>query len=143
MQLTYHTDYALRLLIYLTVRPGQIVSTREVAEFYGISLNHLAKVAKSLTQAGWLVSTRGVGGGVKIADDTLDLTLGVIVSRTENTHLVECFHSETNACPIHHCCHLKTVLHEAHQAFFEVLDRYTVRDLALTPGHLGMLMKQA
>src|SRR5690606_21513956 len=98
---------------------------------------------KSLTQAGWLVSTRGVGGGVKIADDTLDLTLGVIVSRTENTHLVECFHSETNACPIHHCCHLKTVLHEAHQAFFEVLDRYTVRDLALTPGHLGMLMKQA
>lgn len=143
MQLTYHTDYALRLLIYLTTRPDRIVTTREVAEFYGISLNHLVKVAKSLTQAGWVISTRGVGGGVRIAEHTPEVTLGAVVSHTENTHLVECFHSETNACPIHHCCQLKSVLHEAHRAFFEVLDRYTVRDLALTPGHLGMLAKRA
>src|SRR3954469_19750668 len=56
VQLNYHTDYALRVLTYLTVRPGRRVSTREMAEFYGISLHHLTKVAKFLTQRGWLVT---------------------------------------------------------------------------------------
>lgn len=63
MQLTTHSDYALRLLIYLTSHQTRKVSTREVADAYGISLNHLTKVAKSLTKAGWLLAARG-GGGV-------------------------------------------------------------------------------
>ena len=46
MQLTTHTDYALRLLIYLMSHRSRKVSTREVAEAYAISLHHLAKVAK-------------------------------------------------------------------------------------------------
>jgi len=58
VQLNYHTDYALRVLTYLAVRPGRRVSTREMAEFYGISLHHLTKVAKFLSQRGWLVTTR-------------------------------------------------------------------------------------
>ena len=59
MQLTAHTDFALRLIIYLLVHPERKVSTKEVAQAYGISLNHLTKVAKSLTKAGWLVTARG------------------------------------------------------------------------------------
>src|SRR5947209_9217429 len=64
VQLTYHTDFALRVLIYLADRPGEKATTREMAGFYGISLHHLTKVAKSLTRAGWLTATRGAGGGL-------------------------------------------------------------------------------
>lgn len=136
VQITLHTDYALRLLIYLVARPGQNVSTREIAEHYGISVEHLIKVAKSLTQGRWLIASRGIGGGLRLADHTPEARIGDIVRHTENTDLTECFDSRTNTCPIHRCCQLKPVLHEARRAFFEVLDSYRVKDLARRRGEL-------
>ncbi len=136
MQLTTYTDYALRTLIYLVPRPGETVSTREIAGHYSISLNHLTKVVKFLTQKGWLMSVRGTGGGVSLAPHTSKTKVGDIVRDTENTDLVECFHPPTNTCPIHRGCRLKPILHQARQAFFDVLDSYTVGDLARNAGEL-------
>ncbi|WP_038172734.1 Rrf2 family transcriptional regulator [Verrucomicrobium sp. BvORR106] len=141
MQLTYHTDYALRLLIYLLSHPDRTVSTREMAEFYGVSLNHLVKVAKSLTRGGWLISSRGVGGGVMLAKHTPDTKVGDIVRYTENTDIVECFQPKTNTCPIHRNCDLKPILFQARRAFFDVLDSFTVRDLARHPNELLALTR--
>ena len=129
MQLTYHTDFALRVLIYLLDRPEKTVTTREMAEFYGISLNHLTKVAKALTRGGWLLATRGGGGGLRLAPHTAETSVGEIVRFTENLVLLECFDPKLNTCPITRSCHLKGVLHRARHAFLEVLDGCTVRDL--------------
>jgi Rrf2 family nitric oxide-sensitive transcriptional repressor len=131
VQLTSHTDYALRLLIYLMARPGQCVSTREIAEHYGVSVNHLVKVAKALTHEGWLVASRGVGGGVTLAPHTPEVKVGDIVRRLENTDLVECFQAGTNTCPIARCCKLKPMLHQARDAFLTVLDSFLVKDMTL------------
>lgn len=130
MQLTFHTDYALRILIYMVSRPAQKVTTREMAEFYGVSLNHLTKVAKALTKAGWLKTTRGAGGGLMLAAHTAKTSVGEIVRYTESGALVECFVPATNTCPITARCQLKPVLYKARRAFFEVLDSHTVQDLA-------------
>ena len=138
MQLTTHTDYALRLLIYLMSTGTRNVSTREVAEAYGISLNHLTKVAKSLTRAGWLVSAKGGGGGLTLAPHTPETRIGEIVRFTESSwDLAECFNITGNTCPITHVCHLKPVLYRARQAFFEVLDTVSVRDVARNPEELS------
>jgi Rrf2 family transcriptional regulator, nitric oxide-sensitive transcriptional repressor len=52
MQLTIHTDYSLRLLIFLAiVKNGQSDTVHSVAKHYGISVNHLAKVAQNLFKA--------------------------------------------------------------------------------------------
>lgn len=131
MQLTYHTDYALRILIYLMGASGRKVTTREMAEFYGISLNHLTKVAKALTRAGWLTTSRGAGGGLLLAQHTPDTKVGEIVRYAESGALVECFVPSANTCPITGSCRLKPVLYKARQAFYDVLDAYTVRELAL------------
>ena len=133
MQLTQHTDYALRTLIFLLSRPGELVGTRTIAEFYRISPDHLMKVAKSLTQAGWLVSSRGAAGGIKLAPHTADAKVGDIVRHTENLDLVECFDVTTNTCPIHQRCRLKSLLYQAREAFLIALDSCTVRELAVTP----------
>ena len=61
MQLTTHSDYALRLLIYLMTYDAKCI--REVSDAYGISLNHLTKVAKSLTKGGWLVTPAAAAVG--------------------------------------------------------------------------------
>lgn len=131
MQLTYHTDFALRILIYMMGRPAQKVTTREMAEFYGISLNHLTKVAKALTRSGWLTTTRGAGGGLLLAPHTPDTKVGEIIRLMERTDLLECFVPETNTCPIIKGCRLKPLLYKARTAFFDVLDAHTVRELAL------------
>lgn len=133
MQITAHTDYALRVLIYLMQRPDRTVSTREMAEFYQVSLNHLTKVAKTLTRAGWLTSTRGSGGGLQLAAHTPGTKVGEIVRFTEAQPLVECFDPGRNTCPISRACQLKGVLHQARRAFFDVLDTWTVRDLVRAP----------
>lgn len=137
MQLTTHTDYALRLLIYLMSHDPRKVSTREVAEAYGISLHHLTKVAKSLTKGGWLLTTRGGGGGLVLAPHTPDARVGEIVRYTEFTcDLAECFNPSSNTCPITAACHLKPILYRARKAFFDVLDSVTVREMARNPGEL-------
>ncbi len=143
MQLTTHTDYALRLLIYLMSHPARKVSTREAADAYGISLHHLTKVAKSLTKAGWLITARGGGGGLTLAPHTPDTRIGEIVRYTEsNCDLAECFDTARNTCPIIGVCRLKPVLYRARRAFFEVLDTVTLRDMARNPEELGAIFAQ-
>lgn len=140
MQLTTHTDFALRLLIYLQSHSGRKVSTREVAQAYGISLHHLTKVAKSLTKAGWLITAKGGGGGLLLASHTADTPLGEIVRFTEsNCDLAECFNVSTNTCPIIGVCRLKPVLYKARRAFFEVLDAVTVREIACNSNELNSI----
>jgi len=143
MQLTTHTDYALRLLLYLMSHRARKVSTREVADAYGISLHHLTKVAKSLTKKGWLIAARGGGGGLILAEHTPDTRIGDIVRCTEFTcDLAECFNPKSNTCPITAVCRLKPILYRARKAFFEVLDTVTVRDVARNPEELNPIFAQ-
>jgi Rrf2 family nitric oxide-sensitive transcriptional repressor len=141
MQLTTYSDYALRLVIYLMVHQDRHVSTREVADAYGISLNHLTKVAKSLTKGGWLITTRGGGGGLMLAAHTPETRLGEIVRHTETTcDIAECFDRRSDTCPITAVCRLKPVLYRARKAFFDVLDGVSVRDIARNSGELAPVL---
>lgn len=129
MQLSLQTDYALRLLIYLMCRPDRRASAREIAEAYGISAHHLAKVAKILTRKGWLVAARGGGGGLTLAEGTPKVKVGDVVRFLETVNLAECFDPRANTCPISGACRLKGLLFQARRAFFEVLDACVVEDL--------------
>lgn len=50
--------------------------------------------------------------------------------------VVECFNPATNTCPLLGVCRLSGALHEATRAFFAVLDRLTVADIAANRGAL-------
>jgi len=63
MQLSLHTDYALRILRALAASDEQL-SVDWIARHYGISRNHLAKVAQGLQAEGYVVTFRGRGGGI-------------------------------------------------------------------------------
>ena len=133
MQLTLHTDYALRVLLYLGVRPNQVVTISEVAEVYGISKNHLMKVATNLAAGGYIDSSRGNGGGLKLSRRPDDIVIGEVVRHTENDFaLVGCFEPCSTGCRIESACLLRTTLRKALDAFFRVLDEYTLADLLVT-----------
>jgi Rrf2 family transcriptional regulator, nitric oxide-sensitive transcriptional repressor len=134
MRLTMHTDYALRLLMLLAVEPKQILTIEEIARHYGISRNHLMKVALRLTQAGFVLSLRGRKGGLQLARPADTINLGAVVRSTEDSFtLVECFDAKRNGCVIAPGCGLKGPLHEALLAFMATLDRYTLTDLIKSP----------
>ena len=129
MQLTQHADFALRMMIYLAARRGQPVAIEVISQAYGISANHLAKVAQHLVRLGWVASTRGRAGGLSLTETAWDVPLGVMLAALESRwDLVECFRPDSG-CVVEPVCGLKPILHEAQQAFFSVLDRYTLRDV--------------
>lgn len=130
MQLTRYSDYGLRVLIYLSVRPDRLATIEEISMAYGISRAHLMKVVHHLGRAGFLNTLRGRGGGLALARPPDEINVGDVVRHTEDRmDLVECFDPERSHCRIEPVCGLRGVLEEALDAFLDTLDRYTLADL--------------
>ncbi|MFD1927640.1 RrF2 family transcriptional regulator [Sporosarcina siberiensis] len=130
MRLTMYTDFSLRVLLYLGVKGDKELSTiQEISDAYNISKNHLMKVTHELGKIGVIETIRGRGGGIRLNVKPGDINIGDIVRKTEEDfHLVECFNCATNQCVITPVCKLKNVLHDALDAYFKVLDSYTLAD---------------
>jgi Rrf2 family nitric oxide-sensitive transcriptional repressor len=128
MELSQFTDFSLRALIYAGSKPRGLCTVPEVAGSFGISRNHLVKVVNNLAKLGFVSTKRGRNGGFQLAMAPEDINVGKLVRVTENLHLVECFDEIGNSCPIHNSCVLKRALHQAQNAFLEVLDSYTIAD---------------
>lgn len=75
MRLQKNTLLALYSLLEFAARPGELVPASEVADKYGESAHHLAKVLSELTRAGLVESVRGVGGGYRFVANERRLTL--------------------------------------------------------------------
>ncbi len=67
MKLQKASRYALYAVLHLASAPDRQHSTAEIAQEYGISIHHLAKVMRTLVRSGLIESVRGVGGGYRFA----------------------------------------------------------------------------
>lgn len=141
MRLTFYSDYALRVLMYLAINREALSTIQEIADHYGISKNHLMKVTYELGLAGYIDTVRGRGGGVRLAKAPDQIGIGdVIRSTEEDFRLVECFDPETDQCVISGRCKLARILDEALDNYLKTLDRYTLADLAGERGLKRRLM---
>lgn len=143
MQLTLYTDYAVRTLVYLAMYPDRVVPVSEIGRSFSISTNHLAKVAKMLTRAGLVSARRGREGGLMLAVAPKEICLGAVVRRTEGHDLLECFDRNTSACHLTGACRIERAVREARDAFFAVLDRYTLAELVANRPQLVQLLGRA
>jgi Rrf2 family nitric oxide-sensitive transcriptional repressor len=130
MRLTVYTDYALRLLMYVALKEDGLATISEVAAKYGISKNHLMKVAYQLGVGGFIETVRGRSGGLRLARAPEQIGLGDVVRNTEpDMALVTCFEPLDGPCAIKSCCVLRGALAQARSAFLDVLDGYSLADL--------------
>lgn len=144
MRLTTFSDYTLRVLMYLGVRRGELVTIAEIAAAYGISENHLMKVVHFLGRQGYVETVRGKGGGLRLVMDPGKIGIGEVVRGTEeNLALVECFDAEQNQCNIEPACLLKGIFKKAANAFFAELDRHTLADLLRPTPKLARILHPA
>src|ERR1700712_5920054 len=95
MRLTDYTDYSLRVMLYLAVRPEGLSTIQDISDAYGISKNHLMKVVQRLGELGWIDTIRGRRGGLRLNERSLSLMIGQVVRATETDFaLVVCFGRE-------------------------------------------------
>ncbi len=133
MRLTLYTDYSLRVLLYLAINKDKIVTISELADFYKISRNHLVKVVHELGLNGYILTTRGKHGGIRLARAPEEIVIGDVVRTTEpDFDLLECFNEAADQCVITKTCNLKSVLFTAKKNFLGELDKYTLADVTKT-----------
>ena len=129
MQLTRHTDYAFRVLIYLSsVEEGKLSTVGEIAEIFQVPINHLTKVVQQLGKAVFIITLRGKNGGIRLAHDPESILLGSVVRAMEAT--LDPVNCSQPLCRLKINCRLKPILNRAIQSFIETLDEYTLADIS-------------
>lgn len=136
MRLTQWTDYSLRVLMHCAAhedRP-QPTTIGEIAEVHDISRSHLTKIVMTLAAQGFIETTRGRGGGMRLLRPATTITVGEVVRKTETDfQQVECFNRETNRCRMNGQCGLKHAFGRALASYLSVLDQVTLADLVTEP----------
>lgn len=139
MRLALHTDFSLRVLLYLaSLNDDERATTPELAEKFQVSPHHLQKVVQTLAKLGLVHSTAGRNGGIEMAQPASVIRLGWLIRELESFgNLVDC---SVGPCPLAPACTLKGLLQEAEQAFFDSLDKHTLADAMSDKGMVNVLL---
>lgn len=141
MRLTRQTNYAVRILMYCAANQGQLSRVTEIATAYSVSELFLFKILQPLVENRMIETVRGRNGGIRLARAASDITLFEVVRATEeNFAMAECFENDAAECPLIDSCALNEALRKALGAFFEVLESYTIEDLARNRPNLRHLL---
>lgn len=135
MQLNKFSDYALRVLMYVSKAREIPYTIDELAEKLHVSRNHLVKIVHFMAKQHWLMTSRGKGGGIQLNPQTLDAKLGHVLRILEgNTQIVECHNPP---CVLRSHCQLKVILDQSVEQFYQHLDQYTLAQI-VTPAAINL-----
>lgn len=84
MRLQKNTTLALFSVLEFARSPERHIVAAEIADKYGVSAHHLAKVLAELARSGILASVRGAGGGYHFIGNAKRLTLMDIIQMFED-----------------------------------------------------------
>lgn len=132
MQLTKFTDLGLRVLMYVSqYERDKPITISEIATQFNIPRNHLIKVVTFLNKTGWIQTSRGPNGGLRLGIDPASLRLGKAIRVLEgSTALVNC---EEPSCPLNGLCGLRHALDQGLNSFYEFMDSYSLQDVISSP----------
>ncbi|MCV2438673.1 RrF2 family transcriptional regulator [Paucibacter sp. DJ2R-2] len=137
MRLTVYTDYTLRVMMYLAVRHRDdgMSTIDEIAKAYDISRSHLTKIVNELAQTGFVTTVRGRSGGMRIAKDPSEISIGSIVRMAEKDFSIVACHDKATPhhCAIQPTCNLKRRMSRAIDAFMAELDSMTLAESIAAP----------
>jgi Rrf2 family nitric oxide-sensitive transcriptional repressor len=115
--------------MYLSVNNKKLCTVKEISEKLSLSRNHLVKIVHNLVRLNYVDSTKGKGGGIRLAISPEKIKISKLILELEpNFNLVECFDKERNSCQIVTICGLKNILNEALNSFLKILENYSLAD---------------
>ncbi|MEM8971612.1 MAG: Rrf2 family transcriptional regulator [Pseudomonadota bacterium] len=122
MNLSKQTSDAIQMLACCYRAGDELVKVANIADELGLTKQMALKLANILSQAELVETFRGPSGGIRLSEAKRDAMLGEIVRRLES--------APTQKSVIPHG-QLDNFIDEAFEAFLEVLDRNSLRDIAM------------
>jgi Rrf2 family transcriptional regulator, nitric oxide-sensitive transcriptional repressor len=124
------SDVCLRALMLLCAAPGgELFTTQAIAGGVGTPYNHVSKAVLKLRSLGLVEAVRGRGGGVRISQAGMGVTVGALLRELDSREdLVDC-ESTDRGCPMNSNCGLRGALRRAREAFYRELDDIVVSSL--------------
>jgi Rrf2 family iron-sulfur cluster assembly transcriptional regulator len=127
MELTRSAQFAIRTVVDLATAGH--VHTAEVARRRGIPPAQAAKIVQRLARAGIVRTTRGAGGGVRLARPAARVTLREVIDAIEGPLAVSrCV--VYDECPCAQPCPVRVALARVQQELERSLSGITVAELA-------------
>ena len=135
MRLNLASDFALRIVMQLASET-EAITIDALAQRLGLVKSHVMKICAKLVQANIVSARRGRSGGIHLAREPEQITVGEVVRVIENDFaVVECMKDEPSQCTFLPGCRLRHSIHEATKAFLAVLDQQTIADITLAQSH--------
>jgi len=136
-----NVEYGLHCLLYL-VDPtaGASISSKDLAEFQGVSPSLVAKLFTQLQKAGIVESAEGIGGGYRLAKPAGDISVFDVVRAVDGDKpLFQCKEIRANcvlygddppASATKGVCRIHAVMLEAQERMYDALREQTLAGLA-------------
>lgn len=135
MHLLAQEEYGLRCLLQVARHPGPAPLTiPEIAEAEGLSPEYTAKLMRALRQGELVTSTRGPGGGYRLARTPEEITAWEVVGVLGGSFFPQNF-CEDHPGALRDCvhttnCSVRALWRSVEGAVRDVLSRITLADLA-------------
>ena len=136
LRISRETDYAIRVLLALARRrPGEQALTREIQQEMEIPKQMVARVVARLAKGGFIESTPGRGGGIKLAHDPKTITLRQVVTFFERSFVIsECL-TDPQLCSFEDHCPVRRRWARLQAMILHELEKTTFADLAAETQH--------
>ena len=129
MRLSQASDFALRILM-ATGQSDDLQTVDKLSRQLGLAKSHVMKIVAHLAKGGYLETTRGRGGGIRLAKTPDMIRLGDVVRLIEpDLGVVACLKPEPTVCAFLPRCALKGAMARASEAFLESLNTETLSSI--------------
>jgi Rrf2 family cysteine metabolism transcriptional repressor len=130
MKLSTRGRYGIRALLDIALHRGEEpILLRDIAQRQQISLRYLDHLITPLVAAGMVRSTRGTGGGIRLARRPDEIKLSEVMQLLEGSiALVDCV-SDPDICERASICATRDLWEELKRAMSGVLESVTLQDL--------------
>src|SRR5947209_8184270 len=138
LKISQKTEYALRAMLELAGRPGELTSAREISETQHIPLRFLEQQLGALAKAGLVESFRGAGGGCRLAREARSISVADVVDAIEGSfYPMFCLDPQDHTCWQDSRCGLQELWGDVRLAVRAVFERTTLENLASRHGKLA------
>ncbi len=137
---TVGVEYGLHCLLWLAGSPHTPLSSRDLADFQGVSPSFLAKIFPKLEKAGIVAATEGVRGGYRLARKPEEISVLMVVDAIEGRKaLFDCqeirgrcaaFGGQAPEWATKGVCAIHAVMLRAEKAMRDSLGSQTLADIA-------------
>lgn len=138
------SDYALLLLLYLAqLAKDETASVKKIASYHKLSIRFLANIANRLAVSRIIIAHRGVGGGLKLAKPSHEISLREVIEAVDGPIQTMFCQNTHEICCHEFLCQMKKFWDGLQGDVISKLNKTTIGDLAHvpTPGAGGLSRK--